>query len=164
MDTKDAMKAVINASTARTATTLANTDLIQLYDNNGNPIYKISKSDFMSAVYNYLTSSSVAANLASVLGVPTIAGNNGAVYIESNDDLDNLTVSPCYRCNLASIVSTVTNMPSDALNNTGFVVLNIQPYGIATYSTQIFIQGGSIWSRFRTSSSWNTWKKFAFEQ
>ncbi|MBQ8715808.1 MAG: hypothetical protein IJ552_11510, partial [Prevotella sp.] len=68
METKDAMKAVINASTARTENTFANTDLIQLYDNNGNPSFKISKSDFMSAVYNYLTSSSVAANLASVLG------------------------------------------------------------------------------------------------
>lgn len=98
------------------------------------------------------------------LGVPTIAGINGAVYIESNDDLDNLTVSPCYRCNLASIASTVTNMPSGASISMGFVVLNIQPYSIATYSTQIFIQSGSIWSRSRTSSLWNTWRKFAFEQ
>lgn len=75
METKDAMKAVINASTARTENTFANTDLIQLYDNNGNPSFKISKSDFMSAVYNYLTSSSVAANLASVLGVGNTTGN-----------------------------------------------------------------------------------------
>lgn len=84
METKDAMKAVINASTARTENTFANTDLIQLYDNNGNPSFKISKSDFMSAVYNYLTSSSVAANLASVLG----AASQGTITPSGYDSAD----------------------------------------------------------------------------
>lgn len=99
-----------------------------------------------------------------ILGVPTIAGNKGAIYIESNADLDNLTTSPCYKCNLASVAETVTNMPSNALGSVGFTVLNIQPYGNANYETQIFIQSGSIWSRYRTASAWNAWKKFAFDQ
>ena len=99
-----------------------------------------------------------------MLGVPIIAGHTGAVIIESNADLGNLTVSPCYRCNSASVAATVTNKPSGASNSVGFVVLNNQPYGDVNYSTQIFIQSGSIWSRYKTSSGWSIWKRFAFEQ
>ena len=86
----NAMKGVIQSSTARTSSTYASTDLIQLYDSNNEPTIKIGKDDLMAAVKASLPSllsdqgtsgttfpsiasgvlgSMTAANLASVLGV-----------------------------------------------------------------------------------------------
>lgn len=146
METKDAMKAVINASTARTGNTFANTDLIQLYDNNGNPIYKISKSDFMSAVYNYLTSSSVASNLASVLG-----GVKYQKAVNSSDNMDEMREQGSYTMN--GVSSQPANFPDNTISSCVIIV-----FLCYNWNVQLVISATKFIYRFGTSISWNPWK------
>lgn len=117
----NAMKGVIKSSTARTSSTYASTDLIQLYDSNNAPTIKISKDDLMAAVKASLPSllsdqgtsgtsfpsiasgvlgSITAANLASVLGGLQY---KGTVY----DDMDDIGAQGLY------YVSGNTHLPSD---------------------------------------------------
>lgn len=103
-----------------------------------------------------------------ILGVACVVGSIAAdEKINSNDDLNQLTLRASYRCQSASISKTVVNMPKTASTNYGFSVINIKPYGdITAFETQIFIQLDGIWIRNVTNMStpytWTEWKKIAF--
>lgn len=135
----NAMKEVNLSSTSKTqggsgSAALNDTDLVQLYDNAGNPNGKITKSALMDAVkaslpailsdqtttgvnFPSINSSGVlgkmtAANLASALGVPQIL-----LISSSNDNANNYKTECRVLCNTTSL-STATNFPPNAVYGT----------------------------------------------
>jgi hypothetical protein len=133
----DSIKNLFNGLTAKTQSTASTSDYIQLYNGTtGEPNGKI-KLD----------------NLAAVLGVPRFIGGP---IVNENDDLDNLTEYPFYRCNNSSITRTVSNMPEGANTGYGFLLLYLRP-STGENGNQILIQQTNIWIRFKANSSQATW-------
>ena len=165
------------------AQTTLNTEYIMLKGTNGR-YHKILKDSFTEAVRNVLAGllvnndkgttisqipaissgdfgSVTPANLASVLGVPRIVGTlTAGETIPSGADLNNLANLPVYRCKSGSIAATLTNTPTNFSSSMGFVLLNMQPYGAASISTQVLIQKDDIFIRrstYNTSTHVTTW-------
>jgi hypothetical protein len=84
----------------------------------------------------------------------------------SGANMNTLTERPIYRCPGTSIASTVVNGPSDLSTTYGFILINIQPYGVAAFSTQVIIQQSSLWVRNQLDNTdltrWSTWKKISY--
>ena len=142
----NAVKNLINSLTAKTGSTASTADMVQLHDANGTPNGKISLAD-----------------LASVLGAPRFIG---APLVNENDDLDNLTEHPLYRCNNSSITRTISNRPAQSQTSYGFILLYLRP-ATGANGNQIFIQQTSIWIRFKPNSqqaTWGDWKKLLTEE
>ena len=161
----NAEKAVNSGLTAKTSSTIAATDLVQLFANDGTPNGKISKADLMDAVKaslpallsdqtttadNVLTLASNAlgkstvANLASVLGGTTTAIT----------DWDSINFN-----GMVSSGSSANNAPDTSGYFTGFQFLNsrhLHTYQIATRSSDL-----TVYIRVKTSlnANWGVWKK-----
>lgn len=88
-----------------------------------------------------------------LLGVPRFIG---APLVNENDDLDNLTEHPLYRCNNSSITRTISNRPAQSQTSYGFILLYLRP-STGANGNQIFIQQTSIWIRFKQNSQQATW-------
>ena len=171
---ENGMKAVVNASTARTTSTIQGADLVQLYTSAGEPSIKISKSVLMDCVRDSLGSllnaagadqstnaakvptinssgvlgSSTIANLASVLGV--------GAEIPNNTDFNTIVTSGWYK--KLSGVGTVTNCPV----NSGEIYMNVQISELYSefYGYQIiYSTNGEIYERIVKESSWGSWKR-----
>ena len=97
------------------------------------------------------------------LGAPRFIG---APLVNENDDLDNLTEHPLYRCNNSSITRTISNRPAQSQTSYGFILLYLRP-STGANGNQIFIQQTSIWIRFKPNSqqaTWGDWKKLLTEE
>ena len=167
---EDALQTMNTGAANLNSKTLAqiNAMNIELKNADGSLAGKYKLSEFLeNVIYSYLTTTKASA-LASVLGVTCVVGPIAAdKKINSNDDLNQLTLRASYRCQSASISKTVVNMPETASTNYGFSVINIKPYGDTTaFETQIFIQLDGIWIRnvnnMSTPYTWTEWKKIAF--
>jgi hypothetical protein len=169
----NAMKGVIQSSTARTSSTYASTDLIQLYDSNNAPTIKISKDDLMAAVKASLPSllsdqgtsgtafpsiasgvlgSMTAANLASVLG----AMLNLATTLKSGADMNEKTGNGYYAV-ATSISSSILNAPPSV----GYALVEVICFGGSTQILQTWTNLNNntnrIYQRFFNNGVWSNW-------
>lgn len=166
----NAMKGVIQSSTARTSSTYASTDLIQLYDSNNAPTIKISKDDLMAAVKASLpfllsdqgTSGTTFPSIASgVLGYMTVAnlasvlGGKGYKTISTGQDFNDLMsdIGGKYICASGSITTTLLNRPAGLIE--AFAMWVIPP------STQIIITQWAalkMYKRTKDGATFNKWQ------
>ena len=130
----NSVKNLINSLTAKTSSTASTSDIIQLYDNAGNPNGKIALSD-----------------LASVLGGIRYKG-----VLRSSSDLNDKALG-LYICNVASN-GLPSNIPSDLTSS--FLYIGIGEG--TTWGAQIIIttiSDTAMYVRSYVSATFRDWKK-----
>ena len=169
----DTAKQLNSGLTAKTASTYAATDLIQLYANDGTPNGKISRSDLMEAVKASLPSllsdqstnaaniltmiadgtlgKTTAANLASILGAVAKKGD-----IPENTDFNTITTPGMYAFN-GDYLHGCSNYPF----KTGTLIV-FNSSGVAgggNPKTQLFVTyTGGLFTRAFWVNGWSDWK------
>ena len=166
MNISDAEKTVINGLTRKDESTIASTDLVQLYAQDGTPNGKISKADLMDAVKASLPAllsdgstnggsvlsiidgalkTRTDANLASVLGVLK-RGRLDSVDFNAVDE------------GLYTYNDNCTNMPMAVQGY--LLMLKTNNLGIKDSALQIALVSGTLYERTKwtTTTSWTAWK------
>lgn len=170
------LQAVINGVNAKTGSGYADTDLIQLYANDGTPNGKIARSALMSCVKDSLGTllnqraadlgtslakipalnsggtlgSATVANLASVLEVPAYGARQGATY-DANTPLR--TTSKITIDSTEGGGKRPQNLPSDIdFGN----LLTFSPRD--TQSSQFAVDANSLYVRFRDGANFYDWR------
>ena len=130
----NSVKNLINSLTAKTSSTASTSDIIQLYDNAGNPNGKIALSD-----------------LASVLGGIRIS-------IESGADLDDYTKEGKYRASSDAIARSCSNSPVSVS-----FILNVYDGYNSSVQQIIQFNGSTIFMRRyqKSNDTWGNWYKYS---
>ena len=124
-----------------------NYDIIIRNQTSGNAM-KVPVATFKTVLYNYLTSASVAASLASVLG-------GSYKIINANTNILDINSAGMYFC--SSNTEGITGIPSEVGTNGFFLKVFSGTPG--QYYFELTTRSNDIYRNIHWGTTWNGWKK-----